>query len=127
MLWLLLFFSAGADLSGTWKVREPVVIETSFEVCRFRNVVAYVSHDREQVTGTYEALVSCNDPHWPEDEWRKRIGTLQGSVTGQVVTLSIDDALLVLEGRTDGGSISGFVDRGGTGPGFSWSARRLGH
>lgn len=125
MLWLLLVLTAGADLSGTWKVREPVVVETPYEICRFRNAVAYVSHEHDRVTGTYEALVNCDDPHWPDDEWRRRIGTLEGTVDGRSVTFTIDDALLVLRGTTDGSTISGFVESGSGGSPLPWSARRL--
>ena len=132
MLWLLLFISVQADsvqadISGTWKIREPAVFETAFETCHLRNVVAHVTQLGDAVTGSYEALVSCFDPNWPDHEWRRRVGTLSGTVQGEEFSLTIDDALLVLSGTTDGTVMSGTVETGDASPDWAWSAGRVRH
>lgn len=126
MFWLLLVVSVQADFSGTWKVREPAIFESAFETCRFRGVVAHVNQSGNDVTGSYEGLVSCSDPHWPEDEWRKRVGTLAGTVEGDAISITIDDAILELQGTLDGNVISGSVT-GADATAWRWSAGRVLH
>jgi len=132
MLWLLLFFSVSADsvqadVSGTWKVREPAVFETAFETCRLRSVIAHVTQTVDVISGSYEALVSCGDPHWPDDEWRKRVGTLTGTLQGDAISFTIDDALLVLQGTTDGNVMSGTAESGDPSREWVGNASRVRH
>ena len=127
MIWLLLFGLLDNELSGTWKIREPLVVTSEAQICEFRNAVAHVTQEGNRISGRYEAMVSCTDPAWPTEDWGRRVGTFSGTVSGDSVNVSVD-ARFQLVGRVEGDRIHGSLHEGlaSAGPPV-WSAGRIRH